>query len=512
MSSTTSYRDWTPPAAAPPAGAIELTCQQLRNLGNAGNVVPGQAYVVTDYNRGTIGAATILTHGVTDRTVSWNVSVQTTFDDSAWHGRWDPDTCRILDLYDNLDNAVRSDTGAELEVFPWGNSAVSGNDFRDFDFNYTAGTVRDNIGGPTARLDVAGTGSVTNSVMTGGSVTRVTDARLYRSNVASGATLTLTGGRVDESTIADNSSVAGDGLNIYTSSFRANSTLLGVGAVGRMDQTSLDRGYLDLRNALGINIDDVTLTAYGRVLASAAASVRLFRTTISASAYIQVTAGNTINATETSVAGSALLRVRNGTLRSDNVTLTSSARLDQNSTGSNTVTSSSATSGGIIEFLNTTTGNTVTGCRAINSGTIRHRGTSAGGLVNRCLANSGYFEIRDSDNVRLYYSSVDSIGYITIRNGSDGFQAQYTTTSAYGRILVDQGSAGRVLGVSVTSLAYVRLRGHASDLRYSEFTSYFYYYLTGNTAPKQGLNGAGRQTYTEPNPGSTVTAIGVRNW
>lgn len=491
----------------------EITCAALRTLGNAGGLEVGKVYVVTDYNRGTLGPCTILTHAVTVNEVSWNVSVQTQFDDSAWMGRWDPDTCRIIDLFDNRGNKIRSDNGDEIETFPWGNSSVSGNTFTDFDFNYTSGIVRDNTGDPTARLDVNG-GTVEQSVFASLAVATVADtARLIRSAVVTRGRIVLSGtALVESSTVADYSYMNSDALVVAYTNLTSTSYLYGLGAAGRVDNSNLDRGYVDIRNVPDVNIDDLDADSYGRLLAINAARVRILRTSISSSAYIQVSADREITATECALDSTALMRALNGELIADNVKVSSAGRVDQNTPGSNRVTSCTAKNSGIIEFINTATGNLIDASEARNSGALRFRGTSAAGRIHRTTADSGYVQIQDSNNVRSYYNTVNAIGYMIIRGGSDGFFIYYSECTGYGRLLVEQASAGRILGTTLNSTAYVRLRAHASDLRYSHFDSYFYYYLTGNAAPKSGLNGSGRQSYTEPNPGAGVTGPGVRNW
>lgn len=506
-----------PPATEAPEAreaAIEITCAALAALGNAGGIVPGQDYIVTDYNRGTVGAATIITQGVTANTVSWDVAVQTTFDDSAWMARWDPDTCRIVDMFDNLGNKIRSDNGDEIDVFPWGNALVSGNDFTDVDFNYTGGTVRDNTGSPTARIDASGNVSIQQNEVT--SLSRINasdDARITRTELAARGTANLSGTAIlDESRVGTYSTVTSDAVQIRNTRLDAASTITAAGGVGRIDNSSLDRGSIDVRNVADVNIDDLNLEALGRVLGSGAARVQILRSSASDSSYFQITAGNTLNANYANLDSISYLRVLNGTLTTTGANLSAGGRLDQNSTGANTANYLDIATGGQALFLNATDDNLIDYSEAKNSGLLRFRGSSTGGRIHRSTVESGRIDILDSNDVLAYYTQVDSIGYVQIQAASNGFQVQYSSFTGYGRMLVDQGSAGRVLGIHVASTGYVRLRNHASDLRYSDFDSYFYYYLTGNTAIKQGLNGSGRQSYTEPNPAATVTGPGVRNW
>lgn len=491
---------------------IEVTCAQLIALGNAGSVVVGQHYLVTDYNRGTVGAAQILTHGVTANTVSWNVAVQTTFDDSAWAARWDPDTCRIVDMFDNRGNKVRSDNGDEIERFPWGNALVTGNDFTDTGFVYSGGTVRDNEGHPTAYLQISG-GSITGTRLGGSSDVRMSGGFVTNSTIDEGRLLVDGTGRFDDSHLGGSSYVDTDSIEIRDSRFDVASLIYGDGGVGRIDRMSSDRGYVDMRNAADIDFDDVDLDTYGRIFANGAQRMRLQYVNISSLAYVQATpAATALEVFNSTVEDAALIQATGGTLIVRSTSVRNIARIQHSATGSNRVDNSTLDSYGRMFFNNDADGNRANYMHIDSLAMLRFRAASKGNTADRNrLSAQGYIDFVNETDSLARYNSVDTIGYI-ILNGGTGVTVSYSTMSGYGRMLIRQGSTGRVLGVNVEGTAYLRLSNHASDLRYSAFDSYFYYYLTGNTAVKQGLDGSGRQTYTEPNPTVAVTGPGVRNW
>lgn len=498
---------------------IELTCRQLRNLGNAGQVDPGQPYLVTDYNRGTVGAATILTHGVTENTVSWDVAVQTTWDDSAWMGRWDPDTCRVIDLFDNRGNKVRSDNGDEVETFPWGNPRVYGNDFTDFDFNYTDGAlVADNVGSPTGRLWVTDAGAdIRNSEFNSQADVRITGpARVYRTRVSSNGRLYLVGGLMDRGVVEGYSYVNYDALEVRSSRFSATTAFYGVGAVGRVDNSTFDRAYVDLRNNGNVDLDDVSLDSYGSIYGNSGARIRLYRCSATSRGYFQTTAGATLIAQYCTAETNGYIRsaTNGGTLNVTQSKVSNGSRIYHASTGSNTVQYSSATDQAFIDFFDTTTGNFVIRTSVSSYGYVRFYGTTSGSRTDRvsCRSN-GYVVLRDCATTQVRYSTFDTgQGYINIQRCT-GLLVDYCSFMGYGRALV-QDSSGRITGLVLTSTAYLRLTGQTAtgQIRYSEFNSYFYFYSTGNSSVKQGLHGSGRQTYTDPAPATAITGPGVRNW
>jgi len=492
--------------------AIEITCSQANSLQNAGSLEPGREYLVTDYNRGTVGAAQILTHAVTATALAWDVSVLTKFDDSAWMARWNPDTCRIIDMFDNLGNKVRSDNGDEIERFPWGNALVSGNDFTDVGFTYTAGTVRDNVGDPTSVLIVSG-GSITQTEIGPVADVRISGGTIDETKVGSGARLYVDGeGFVSETVVDSDSYLDTNLLQIRDSRLSARSQILGDGATGRIDRSSFDSASVDVRNSANVDFDELSITSNGRVLGNSAARIHLDNVEITSNAYVQATANGELEINNSKVISSGLITSTNGVLLVNNTSVSDISRIQQSSNGSNRVDNSQLDSYGRVFFQNAADNNRLNYGHVDSLGMLRFRGTTNGAIVERSkISSQGYIDLLNDTNAVMRYDSVADLGYI-ILNGNNGVNASYSSLSGYGRMLVQGGSTGRILGVTIEGTAYVRLTNHASDLRYSSFDSYFYYYLTNNTAIKQGLSGSGRQSYTEPNPGATVTGPGVRNW
>lgn len=490
---------------------ILVTCAQARVLQVTNAIEPGREYLITDYNRGTVGPAQILTHGVAVGALGWTVSVLTAHDDSAWMGRWDPHTCRIVDLFDNLGNKIRSDNGDEVERFPWGNTAVTGNDFTDTSLAYSGGTLRDNTGEPTGYLQMSG-GSVTGTMVGASADIRMTGGIVSNSRIREGRLIVDGTGRFERSSLGGNSYVRTDAVAITDSRIDVQSNIYTDGGVGRIARLSSDRGYLDIRNADDALIDDLTLHSYGRVFANNAKLIRLQYVELSNLAYAQATVGGELFMTGSTAADSALVQATAGRLEVRNTSVRDIARIQHTATGTNRVDNSTLDSYGRVFFQNDADGNQVIYGKASSLGMIRFRGTSAGNRSDRdTVASQGYLDfVNETDSLSRYNMAL-ATGY-TVLNGGTGVSVQRSHFESYGRMLIQQGSTGRVIGINVDSTGYVRLSNHAADLRYSRFGAYFYYYLTGNTAIKSGLEGHGRQTYTEPNPTTAVTGPGVRNW
>lgn len=494
----------------------EITCVALRNLRNAGGLEVGKTYVVTDYNRGTVGAARIETVAVSTDSIGTLVSVHTVFDDEAWAGWFNLDDCRLRAMHDNLGNEISSDNGDEIDVFPWGNGQVSGNIFEDLDFNYSGGIVRDNRGGPGGRLDVSDDASVTFlTIHSGGDLRASGDSSALRSTVGNNARVSISGsGSVQDSQISGDSDFSSNAVGLFDSSITDDSSVLTDGSTGRIDQLTVNSGgSVDTRDAGELNIDNVEITSRGRALLNAAGDVTMNAVTISTYGFIQGTVGSGVDVTETTV--SDLGRVRSlagGSLMVDRCGVHASGIIDSNTTGSNTIRYCQVTSGGGAYFLNETDNNRIEWHDISSLAVVRFLGTSTGGIVDRgsSRANSRV-DVQDTNDVIVRQCGLETISWLIIRGGSNGFQCLHSSFNGYGRMLVENSSGGRVLGTTVTGGAYVRLREHSSDLRYSTFNAYHYYYLTGNTAVKQGLHTFGRETYTEPVTG-TITGTPERNW
>ncbi len=501
------------PYVPPEPRILERTCAQLRAAGDAGTLEQGCEYIVTDGVFGTLGPARIHTHATSANEVSWNVAVDTQWDDSSWHGRWDPDTCRIVDLYDNLGNNIKSDNGDEINVFPWGNPLVSGNDFEDFDFNYGGGTVRDNVGTPTARLDTSGDAIVERNVIeNGGSYAILSDNAILRDSTVKSAGRVLLSGTasMDDSTVADLSFVRADGLTITRTVFDSYVILYGLGATGDITSSNFSSGQVDLRNAGDIDFDQASTESYGVISANGADRMRLLRVASEDSSTIRAFAGTDLELRYSKAETGSYIYTRQGSMLGQYATAKSGGGIDNNTPGRNTVTRVTSDASRIT-FEGTADANSVVWSNAHALGYIRLRGTTNGVSVDRVDVSTGArLDYIDAVGGFTRYVTLSDLSYAQIQN-TNGARFSASSFHANGRMLWD-GGTGQVYSLDLSSIAYVRLINNDGILRYSDFDSYFYYYITGNTGIKQALDGSGRQTFTETNLAGTVTGTPVTNF
>ena len=146
-----------------------MTRAALIALRNAGTLNTSCHYIITDYNRANVGAATILLHAIDSNTLSMDVQVKTTFDTLAWEGRYDIDTNRITFLADNLDNEI---TGQNtVDNFVWGNTQFVDNTLKNVTIDIVnANAFQGNIGFSRSNITVTSGNFNNNTISTDANV------------------------------------------------------------------------------------------------------------------------------------------------------------------------------------------------------------------------------------------------------------------------------------------------------------------------------------------------------
>lgn len=225
-----------------------MTRTALLSLRNAGSLSKDCHYVITDYSRGTVGAASILLHAVDASTLGQGVQVQTAHDNTAWHGRYDIDTNRMLELSDNIGNVV---SGQEVvDTFPWGVAAVSDNkimeaaslvyvqgSFSDNEVRTGAnvriegasGNMAGNVIGERANVTWSGGDFRENIVHSDATVTAGTTGDVDNNTFGHLSVVNITGGNIDANTIGNNSNLTVSGGSVSDNIVDADSTLVVVG-------------------------------------------------------------------------------------------------------------------------------------------------------------------------------------------------------------------------------------------------------------------------------------------
>lgn len=489
------------------------TRAQLLALRNAGNLVPGCVYTITDFSRGTLNNSVLIhTHAAAKNRLFKDVAVETGWDVAPWWGTYDIDTARVIELHDNLQNVIKSDTGDEIETFPWGNTRVTGNQFHDFDFNYNDSGARidNNVGMPTGRLDVTGatTYVANNEFQSQADVDALDGAQMFRSTVKTGGRLLATGITVERSTFGEQCYFRSDGINIRNSILGAACLFYGTGGTGNVDQCRFGRAYIDCRNADAIDFDNCSVDDYAKIYASTSVRMRLSGCRAESNGYFQTSGNGELVATSCNVSGGSYIRSRNGVLTATNAVTDSGATIDHFSSGSNTVTNVKLDTAGRIYFGETVTGTLVDSSSAAANGYIEMRGNSgANTRVHRTQTRAGRITVRDSTGARVWYSTVESASSFIAVTACPGIFCYNLGMHSYGRCDFLGGRTGQINGYECNSTGYLRVQGGAGNLFHSSSVAYFYTYVTNQTGgSKQALHGYGRQTYTIGGAGQTGTA------
>jgi hypothetical protein len=494
---------------------IEVTCAEINALNAQADAIPGQAYIVTDYNRGTVGAAIILVHGVTDGSIGHTADISTEFDNSAWHGRFDPDTCRIYDMRDNRGNYIRGDVGVEIENFPWGNARVSGNDFHSVNFDYgdSGARVEDNYGGPTVFLQVrdANTDVRNNHFHSQADIRLNGDYRMFRSTVGSNARVYANngeGGEMDYCTVSNNAYLELGPVILERNTFEAGADVRTRGAVGRIDRSNFGRCQVILTNCQNVDIDDLTIHSFGRILMINSARCRILRSTISQYSYIQrVNGAPEIVLEYSTIKNLSLVRAWNNAVITVNRTDVGNGGRVDCLNGNNQVRHSTIKED-YVRFWDTATNCLFDYNHISGNGSAEFRGTSDGARIHRTNINAGRVQIWNS-NARIFYCTVNSARSYIISRDSSALITDVTCDS-WGRMDIQQGRTGTIQGLSISGTAYVRLRGGTGVIQHSSFDGFYYHYCDNQVGLHQGLHAHGRQTFTAPT--TAITGAAQRNF
>lgn len=197
--------------------SIPMTRAELLTLRSNSELSIDNHYLITDYNSGTIGSCTILLHATSSDQLSQNVSIKTTFDNTAWSGVYDIDDNEIIEVTDNLDNKVIG--ASSINTFPFGNSNVTENHIKNANFTYVSGVFRHNTLDSDSTVIMNSGNSQRNHFESLSDVT-ITNSDFRDNKVFSESTiLTTTTGDVDSNTFSNNCNVDISGSSNIDNSF-----------------------------------------------------------------------------------------------------------------------------------------------------------------------------------------------------------------------------------------------------------------------------------------------------
>ena len=483
-----------------PACPLPMTRTALLALRAAGSLRPECHYTITDYNRGTVGTASIQLHAVDPSTLSMDVSVLTAFDTLAWDGRYDIDSNRLTALKDNIDNEVVG-PGA-VDTFPWGVATVIDNRVHEGRLTYTAGTVQGVTIGRNSTVNMVA-GVLRESTVDGDSDLTIRSGDNYELRIENSSNLNQFGtGYIRRTTVANESTVTVGDASMNDNVFERtifNST----GAAGSVNYNRFHRSSITVTNVPTLRIDSNSFAANSQVAANGAARFDVRYGTFSGFARLLVTAGMSLFSQYDGIRDYGYIQVLQGFLASRYCSISNVGYVQHNTPGSNLIDSTTVSARARVRFLGTSTA-----CRvyysAVSSGSfIEHRGTSNNCYIYYCQvsSSSGLFS-DNSVNARIYYNTLSGNSEMYSRAVTGTHYIYYSGCTAHGYIRFENAPAGRIYAVHCHGQGLLRFRpaSAAGRVYYSSFTAYFYLYADAWTATRTALHGHGRQTYTVTNP------------
>ena len=509
----------------------EMTRGALIALRNSNNLEKDCHYVITDYNRGNVGAvSSILLHATESNVLGMQVHVKTTHDNIAWNGTYDIDSNRIESLSDNLGNHVRGANA--VDTFPWGVNSVNENQIHESTINYIAGSFNENIVESSSVINING-GSINQNRFAQG-VTANLNGTFNNNVIENDANVTILSGSNSDnyfgtstaytqvgtgyirySRLDGNSNLVNGNVNITSSSFDGATTFNTTGSNGSISNSTFGHAVAsNLRNISSLTISQSTFDSGSQISATGATLLRLFRCSGSDGGRFLVAAGTSLTSNYNRVDSYGYIQVSRGEMTVNYSKASSLGYISHQSTGSNRVDRSEAVAQSNIRFLNSATEGRIYYCKTSAGGTIYQNGTSTGCYHYYCTASSnGQMYVQDAINARHYYSSASDFSYIrTYGTGVGQSIMYYCNASARGWIEhLNITARQRFYSIDASSQGIMRQTGGNANANtyYSTVSSYYYAFLTNSGVTRYGLHGNGRQTFTGQ-PASNGT--GERNW
>lgn len=296
----------------------------LINLRNAGGLVVGCHYIVTDHVQTRLVAGTTITlHADSPTEFSENATVNTTYDNEGWRGIYDIDRGIVLELQDNRNNVARGFNGFEVSNFDWGNNFITNVLVDNSTWTTTYGQTRSitNVeikGGSLLNTTTWVGGSINRLFVSGGSVVTLTSANvsLLNFNCYNGSNVNLTAYTGATTLQTYNLSTGIINLSNSTSQVTINNVTI---ENSTLQHTSVTTGTITgtglyMYNSSLINHSNGALNlSLNRVTLDEASSITHSSKTISLSSY-KILEGSSINSS-TSV-GTGGVTLNNGEIKS----------------------------------------------------------------------------------------------------------------------------------------------------------------------------------------------------
>lgn len=199
----------------------------LITLRNAGGLVQGCHYILTDHVQGRLVAGTTITlHADSPTEFSENVSVNTTYDNEGWRGIYDIDRNLVLELTDNRGNIARGFNGLEVANFDWGNTFITDVLVDNATWTTTYGATR-----TVLNCEFKNASVVNNTGQVGGTLNRVIVDNASSLNITNANISLLNFNMYNSSSLIASTFTGGTSLsnyNIYTSTINLQNSTAGI--------------------------------------------------------------------------------------------------------------------------------------------------------------------------------------------------------------------------------------------------------------------------------------------
>lgn len=485
---------------------IELTRGALLALRNSASLDPCAHYRITDYNRGTVGAAKILLHAVDPSTLGLQAHIKTTHDNTAWDGRYDIDTNRLIYLADNIGNEVNEETA--VDNFPWGVAAVNNNRVDSARIAYTAGTVAFNQMSANANLTISGGSFTENTVAEDAQVTIISGTH-YENSFGKSTIFTQVGtGYIRYSEIDGTTSWINGNTNVSNVTAQT-ATVNTTGSAGTISNSTFDRAYApSMQNVASLTINDTTVSNYGQISVTGAAGLYLYRSTVTDGSRVLISAGSRIDASYLNIDSYGYVQStgNGGFLRVNYSNVSSLGYIRNLTTNTHYVERSNVSSSGRITFEGDSTDCRVYYSQVSSGATMMIAAGSTACYFYYCTATSlGQISTTNSTNARIYYSSSTDYSYLRVYGTNTGQSIIYYC-NAHGRGYIEHlNITARLRYYSIDASSQAIVRGTATgnaNLYYSSFCAYYYLLATFTAGTKSALHGYGRRSYTVTDPPS----------
>ena len=293
--------------------------------------------------------------------------------------------------------------------------------------------------------------------------------------------------------------------NTNVSNINANTaTINTTGSTWTLNNSFFQRAYmLNLQNIPSLTITDSTVSDYSTVQTNWAARIYIYRSTVASWSRVLCSAGSRIDMSYTNIDSYGYIQsTQNGWFLTANYCNISSLWYIRNTTpNTHRAERCDVNSSSRIWFEWTADNCRVYYSRASGWSSIYHANGSVGCYIYYNTADAlSQIYTQGSTNARMYYNSADWYSYIRTLNSPWTSYIYYCSANGRGYIQISA-SQGRIYSCTVGSQSILEKRWWGTgNIYYSDFSAYYYAYITRATGTSSGLFGRGRRTNTITSP------------